>query len=335
MEPLQTFLDDPLRILRVIRFATRFNFKMVDEILEAVKDPKIKDALKAKVSFERIGRETDQMMEGNNPEGSIEYFYDFKIFSHILKFPETCEELQDEEKVNDLTYCSLKVCQILGKLFREIKSNSSFMSIDWPEEDALKEIQKNTFYSGILVPFKDYDYTITKSGKTKTDKVFSYVMYESLKQPNKGKTFATVCLSNLDRFIQLTNSSHFDVVDVGTAVKDLGEFLKPTILLSIATEYYNNELTDKSSDIDKETLLNYIQKYETFFCKMKEHKLENAHHIKPLLNGKDLMKLYSIGGGPILRKLTDEVFKWQLENPEGTKEQLETYLTENKERLLA
>ena len=104
LEPLQTFLDDPLRILRTIRFATRFRFEIVDEIHEAIADPKIKEALRVKVSYERIGRETDQMLQGENPADSIEYFYKYKLFSHLLKFPETCEELLNEEKVNDLTY---------------------------------------------------------------------------------------------------------------------------------------------------------------------------------------------------------------------------------------
>ena len=39
LEPLQTFLDDPLRVLRTIRFANRFEFKIVDDIIEAAKNP--------------------------------------------------------------------------------------------------------------------------------------------------------------------------------------------------------------------------------------------------------------------------------------------------------
>ena len=42
LEPLQTFLDDPLRILRTIRFATRFDFQIVPDIFEAAKDPKVR-----------------------------------------------------------------------------------------------------------------------------------------------------------------------------------------------------------------------------------------------------------------------------------------------------
>jgi tRNA nucleotidyltransferase (CCA-adding enzyme) len=38
----KTFCDDPLRVLRCIRFAGRFGFEIVDDIVQAVKDEKIK-----------------------------------------------------------------------------------------------------------------------------------------------------------------------------------------------------------------------------------------------------------------------------------------------------
>ncbi len=41
LEPLQTFLDDPLRVLRTIRFATRFDFKIAEEIFPAAQDPRV------------------------------------------------------------------------------------------------------------------------------------------------------------------------------------------------------------------------------------------------------------------------------------------------------
>lgn len=42
LQPVQTFLDDPLRILRVIRFASRFNYKILDGIWEAFKLEEVK-----------------------------------------------------------------------------------------------------------------------------------------------------------------------------------------------------------------------------------------------------------------------------------------------------
>lgn len=56
LEPYITFKDDPLRILRCFRFAGRFGFKVVPEIFEAVIKPEIRNALRTKVSKERVGK---------------------------------------------------------------------------------------------------------------------------------------------------------------------------------------------------------------------------------------------------------------------------------------
>jgi len=41
LEPQQTFLDDPLRVIRCIRFASRFGFEMVKELKDSARDPEI------------------------------------------------------------------------------------------------------------------------------------------------------------------------------------------------------------------------------------------------------------------------------------------------------
>lgn len=42
LDPLQTFLDDPLRLLRTVRFANRFGFEIAPEIAEAAKNAKVR-----------------------------------------------------------------------------------------------------------------------------------------------------------------------------------------------------------------------------------------------------------------------------------------------------
>jgi len=57
LPPLQTFLDDPLRILRTIRFAVKYNLQMENEIKEAAANPEVRAALVQKVTNERRAKE--------------------------------------------------------------------------------------------------------------------------------------------------------------------------------------------------------------------------------------------------------------------------------------
>lgn len=64
LAPLQTFKDDPLRVLRAIRFASRLNFVIAAEDEKAMRDCSIKEALRLKISRERIGVEVTKMLKG-------------------------------------------------------------------------------------------------------------------------------------------------------------------------------------------------------------------------------------------------------------------------------
>lgn len=64
MAPYQTFKDDPLRVLRLIRFASRLGYTIDPNTEESMHNDDIKHALRLKISQERIGIEIEKMLRG-------------------------------------------------------------------------------------------------------------------------------------------------------------------------------------------------------------------------------------------------------------------------------
>jgi tRNA nucleotidyltransferase/poly(A) polymerase len=64
LPPYQTFKDDPLRILRCIRFASKLEYSIDQDSEQSMSDPGIKEALRAKISRERVGSEVEKMLRG-------------------------------------------------------------------------------------------------------------------------------------------------------------------------------------------------------------------------------------------------------------------------------
>lgn len=85
-----TLTDDPLRTLRAIRFACRFNFTIASELLTAGSSVAVHSSLVNKVSVERIWNEVKMMLvKFQSYPRAIALLYSLGLLPHFLRVPPT------------------------------------------------------------------------------------------------------------------------------------------------------------------------------------------------------------------------------------------------------
>ncbi|KAF9151047.1 CCA tRNA nucleotidyltransferase, mitochondrial [Linnemannia schmuckeri] len=89
LEAYETFWQDPLRVLRCIRFASRFQFTIAEDAKQAILDSRIKQVLKTKISKERIGSELDKMIDdGAGRSTAIRLLQELGLYDVVFAPPE-------------------------------------------------------------------------------------------------------------------------------------------------------------------------------------------------------------------------------------------------------
>jgi poly(A) polymerase len=81
LEPLQTFIDDPLRMMRAIRFATQLGFQIAEHTFQAIKDNKERIRI---VSQERITDELIKIMTAAKPSTGWHLLFTSGLLSIIF-----------------------------------------------------------------------------------------------------------------------------------------------------------------------------------------------------------------------------------------------------------
>jgi putative nucleotidyltransferase with HDIG domain len=86
LNPTETFSDDPLRMMRAIRFAAQLNFEIDKEALEAIRLNKERIKI---VSKERIADELNKIILSPKPSIGFRYLFDTELLPLI--FPQMAE----------------------------------------------------------------------------------------------------------------------------------------------------------------------------------------------------------------------------------------------------
>jgi len=114
LDPVETFSDDPLRMLRAIRFATQLNFKIDTQALKAITENAERISI---ISQERITDELNKIILSEKPSIGFNYLFDTGLLRLI--FPQMTVlygvEIIDGKGHKDNFYHTLQVLDNISK----------------------------------------------------------------------------------------------------------------------------------------------------------------------------------------------------------------------------
>lgn len=299
LEPYQTFKDDPLRVLRLIRFAARLGYVIDPEAVDKMADPTIHEALRLKISRERVGVEIGKIMTGPDPYGGLKRIYDCGLYKTVFSDPEnTSYSIQD---LTDFPAALSILSQILDR------QPSICLALRPKDDIAL------AWTLAAYLPYRDNEQAAVEAARSgiKATNIVVKVLGDAVKYSTQLRNL----VSDVDAGVATR-------AQVGVTLKNCGKSWRFHVLYAL----FCDAITDPSERTYK--------KYSKFVQFVQEQALENAAELKPIVNGNDIKKELGISkAGSWLRTALDMVVEWQFANPNGTAAEAAKMIAERRSEL--
>ncbi|KAL2263303.1 hypothetical protein VTK26DRAFT_7423 [Humicola hyalothermophila] len=309
MEPLQTFLDDPLRVLRLVRFASRLGFRIDGEAEKVMADDRVLGNLKIKISRERIGVELEKMLKGKQPVESLRLIDRLGLYHAVFTDPQRTDMPRPDTTSWRAAYECLEM----------LEANKTPGSI----YDLLVTTEEARYYAwslATLTPWEQLpDEPPLKPGKPALP-LPTQAAREGFKAPNKLSDLITAAHRHRPAIVELKNV----VRDGGVGVNERDRFgmairgwdsrggnWKLQVLFAVLVEVAEWSATDKNRTPQEWVLA----EWQRFLDHLDELDVMSAPSIKRLVDGKLLSKELGVRPGKWMSEALDVALAWQLRNP--------------------
>ncbi|TVY64215.1 CCA tRNA nucleotidyltransferase [Lachnellula suecica] len=306
LEPLTTFTEDPLRVLRLIRFSSRLGFKIDPETEVPMSDPAVSEALKVKISRERVGVEVEKMFKGNNPRSALQLINRLNLYPVVFTDP----------TIEGVPIPSTSKWHFAYDCLEELKSNETPGSI----YNSLVRSDDAKFIAWVLAavaPWANIPTPEPAKPKTKPPLPFgTLVVREGIKTNSKVCDAVTGAFRNFEEITKLRDAikrkdaSINERDTVGMLIRKwdfLGKNWRLQVLLAVLVEGMNN---------GESSYENLFRDWQLFIDHLTDMDVMDAPSLRLLVNGDDLKEaLGGIKPGMWMKPALDVCIEWQLRNP--------------------
>ena len=292
LEPSQTYSDDPLRMMRAIRFASTLNFKIEEHSLAAIQKEVERIRI---VSMERIIVEFNKIMLSERPSLGLKLMEETGILNLVIPELTALKGIEevDGQTHKDNFWHTLEVVD-------NIAQNTENLWLRWAA--LLHDIGKaptKKFVEGIGWTFHGHEFLGSKMVKN---------LFYRLKLPMGSD------MKYVQKLVKLS-SRPISLIDDGTSdsalrrlLFDAGEDLEDLFILNKA------DITTKNSSKQAKFKKNF--EYVAFKIKEVEEK-DQVRNFQPPISGEEIMELFNLKPGREIGILKEKVKEAILEGEIG------------------
>lgn len=292
IDPLITFNDDPLRILRAFRFAAQLEFKVDDSIIQAAK--KLRERLKI-VSQERITDEMLKILASPKPSIGLKLLHNSTVMEIV--FPEI-SDLSGVEQRQDYHHKDvfLHTCIVVDNVSKV--SNNIWLRFAALVHDIAKPITKK-FVDDIGWTFHGHDEIGARMMKN---------IFKKLKLPFHHLHYVEKLVRLHLRPIALAKEEVTDSA-IRRLIVDAGEDLEDLITLCRA------DITSK----DPSRVIKYLDNYERVMQKVFEVKeKDKLRAFQSPVRGEEIMRVCNLSPskkvGQIKKAIEEAILEGKIDN---------------------
>jgi len=299
------FINDPVRILRVFRFAAKYGYRIDETTCNLMKDSA---SLIDTVAVERVKKEFFSVLSYNNQRSSIEKMIDIGLMECLL--PEIIEFKnikQGSHHKYDLFNHSLQTVNMLeraeNKLFEQFDGNDNLINSNLDEL-----VEEGVTRRSLLV----FSALFHDSGKTQTAKSdgdrITFIRHEKEgKDINRNLSKRIGLGKNAQNIVSELTKNHMRILFLSFLEKLTLRAVKRFIF---DTKYIFNEILILSvadamatkDNADLENIFRVIGEVLNIF-----KSLNDVNDIDPLINGNDIMDIAGFNNTPMIGAILDEL----------------------------